>query len=173
MRNFTDEQIVALQAQLIVVMHERDGYKAELGRIAAAVYPHKEVPFTYSVDFVIDEIERARVREAELQALIGANSEELKSARTAIYRHTELAARVKALEGVIAASDRINNEVCERVGIPPFGCDTADHLADELEGLRQRIKTLEDALEDITVGWSAVVSRGIANHALAAKEPKA
>lgn len=120
MSDFTDEQIVTLQAQqLLAVRHERDGYKAELGRIAAAVYPHKEVPFTYSVDFVIDEIERARVRESELTQ--GIRERELWM-NAATHRCDELQAR---------------------------GAEWAAKATEEAEcnkPLRERVKTLEDAL---------------------------
>lgn len=119
MRNFTDEQIVTLQAQLIVVGQERDEYKAELGRIAAAVYPHKEVPFTYSVDFVIDEIERARVRESDLTQ--GIRERELWM-NDATRRCNEMQAR-----GVEWAAKATEEAECNKP-------------------LRERVKTLEDAL---------------------------
>jgi predicted component of type VI protein secretion system len=39
-------------------------HKADLDRIASAVYPHKQDRFTYSADFIVDEIQRtARERD--------------------------------------------------------------------------------------------------------------
>lgn len=39
---------------------QRDSYKVQLDQVAQAVYPNKTDRFTYSVDFIIEEIKRLR-----------------------------------------------------------------------------------------------------------------
>ena len=61
------------------------------------------------------------------------------------------AAEVQMLRGAISARAEMDNAICERLGIPPFGCDTADHLADEIEELRKdraRLSWLEGWLKE-------------------------
>jgi hypothetical protein len=64
----------------------------------------------------------------------------------------ELLADLKQMEnlkGVIAADDERLLKACERVGIGTMGCDTADHLADMILGLRVDLKRYREALERI------------------------
>lgn len=47
------------------------------------------------------------------------------------------------LRGAIKAQEERNSAACERVGLPPFGCDTPDHLVDEIESLRAKLEAAE------------------------------
>lgn len=50
---------------------------------------------------------------------------------------TKLQAENANLRGTISARETMDNAICARLGLPPFGCDTADHLADDVEALRK------------------------------------
>jgi len=54
------------------------------------------------------------------------------------------------LQGVIAADDERLRNAERRVFGPdvPYGCDAADHMADEVEALRAKVQQAEQALKD-------------------------
>lgn len=109
---------------------------------------------------LIDELrERAQKAEAEVTRLQNAAKSRLRcpeghspsQSRGPCWfcdaqRNAELLAKVteevKTLRGAIAAQDARDLAACERVGIPPQGCDTADELADEVLGLKAELADL-------------------------------
>ena len=55
-------------------------------------------------------------------------------------------AEIAELKQIVASQDAANLAATERVGMPPFGCDTADHLADEIEKLRLALSGRDDGV---------------------------
>lgn len=97
---------------------EKDGYKTDLDRIALVVYPDKQEWFTYSVDFVIEEIKKLRAdRDAWEACVREAAASKSPCGHSAQYAYTpdgkgkvilcyacKLAAAEAALTGCISAA---------------------------------------------------------------------
>jgi DNA repair exonuclease SbcCD ATPase subunit len=66
-------------------------------------------------------------------------------------RIAELEAENKLLKRSIKAQDERNLAATERVGLPPFDCDTPDHLADEIEALRTKLDEAWKEFRELSV----------------------
>lgn len=129
--------LTAQQNEIERLTRERNGYKADLDRVAAAVYPQKQDRFTYSVDFMIEEVQKLQRENAEAHqraedaiAVLLRTSTELAAAEAAlldIYKTAkEACANPRHLTTDVACS-RLTYIIgfCERTGLRPEVIDAA------------------------------------------------